>query len=197
MAFKFSDEDKEVKDFTETIPFGVHEVQFTGAIAGETDAGKDFIEIGVVAKDGLEDSARLWFVGGASNISFNTANQVAVHQGKDEEEKVTIRERVEAVNDSQELVDILNDVCASGKLWFSKYYDPKRTYQNQKGETRQSINKNIYGYEPKAKPELMTSPENQPLSKDDPNFATKLAASTKNGKADAASNVPSDDDWAK
>ncbi|MGI9028170.1 MAG: hypothetical protein ACR2FM_05030 [Candidatus Saccharimonadales bacterium] len=186
MAFKFSDEDKEVREFTESIPFGVHEVQFTGADAGETDAGKDFIEIGVVTKDGIEDSARLWFVGGASGISFNTAHAIAVHQGKDDKEKADIRDRIEAVADSQELVDVLNDVCASGKLWFSKYFDPKRTYQNQSGETRQSINKSVYGYEPKEKLELMNTPKEN-VDKVFPG----------NEKVDASSTVPSDGDWAK
>lgn len=156
MSYEFQAEDKEVREFAESIPFGVSEVHFAGAVADATDAGKDFIEVAIISEDGVEDTARLWFTGGAVNISFNTARQIAVHQGQTEEEKQKIRDRFDKVKDSQELADVLNDVCGNGgKLWFTKYYDPTRTYQNGQGQTRKSINKNIYGYEPKLKPELM------------------------------------------
>lgn len=191
MAHKFNDDEKEVKEFSESLPFGVNKVQFTGAITDETDAGKEFVEVGVVNKAGIEDSARCWFVGGASNISFNTLRTIAVHQGKDDEAKAKIRDRVDNVADSQELVDVLNDVCGDGgELWFSRYYDPKRTYEAQDGSVRKSVNKNIYGYEPKEKPELMGDGE---ITKD--NIDKVFPGNEK--VTDAADTVPKDDDWAK
>lgn len=159
MSYSLSKEDKEIKEFSESLPFGVTKVQFTGAIADETEAGKDFIEVGVVNKEGVEDSARCWFVGGAANISFNTLHAIAVHQGKDEKAKQEIRDRMDNCETTDDIVEVLNDVCGNGgELWFTKYYDPKRTYERE-GRTYKSVNKNVLGYEPKEKPELMPNKE--------------------------------------
>jgi hypothetical protein len=188
MAYKFSDEDKEVREFRESLPFGVHEVQFIGAIADVTEAGKDFIEIGMVNKEGIEGAARVWFVGGASNISFNTLHAIAVHQGKDEEEKEKIRKRMDKCVDTDEMVEVLNDVCGNGgKFWYRKEYDPTRKYQNANGETKRSINTNIFGYEPKLRPELM------PAQADENGDPLPGAEKVEPG-SDAAKNIPKD--WA-
>lgn len=188
MAFDFDDDTKKVQEFKETIPFGVSEVQFNGAIADQTDAGKEFIEIGVVNKEGLEDTARLWFVSEQSgNISFNTARQILVHAAKDEKAKAAVRDLADAVKDSQELCDLMNDKLAGAKFWFTKYYDASRTYEAN-GQTRKSINKNVYGYEPRLKPELMPKPANEDGSPLD-------GATPVEPGSDAAAGIP--DDWAK
>jgi hypothetical protein len=155
MAHEFNSEDKEVKEFSERIGFGVNKVQATGFEAGTTDDGKDYIDTGVVTEDGIEETVRSWFTGGASNISFNTFRQIAVHNAKTEEAKAAAREAVDAVKDTDELAALLNTNVSGGELWLTKYLDPKRTYQNSAGQTRPSINTNIMGYEPKLKPELM------------------------------------------
>lgn len=183
MAHNFNDEDKEVREFTKSIPFGVTKVQLTGAVPETSENGKDYIEVGVVTEDGIEDAARCYFVGGASNISFNTLRQIIVHQGKDEEEKQKLRDRVDNVKNSDELAEILNEFTG-GELWFTKYYDPSRTYTTENGTFR-SINKNVLGYEPKLKPELMPKPKGETVD-------TPFGPAT-----DASSNVPSDDSWAK
>lgn len=152
---KLSKDDKEVKEFQQGIPFGVSTVQFTGAVADKTEADKDFIEVGVVDKNGVEDSARLWFVGGAVNISFNTIRQICVHNAKPEN-KDKARDAVDAAEDTEALASLMNEIVGNGgELWFTKYYDPKRTYQAQNGETKRSVNKNVYGYEPNERPDLM------------------------------------------
>ena len=185
MSFNFDDETKQVREFKQTIPFGVSKVQCTGVLADVTEAGLDFIEIGVVNAEGIEDSARLWFTTPQSgNISFNVARAIAVHQGKTEEEKQKIGERVDGVKNSEELAEVLNDVCGNGgELWFTKYYDPQRTYAGKDGQMRQSINKNVYGYEPKLKPELMPKAAN-----DDGTPAT--IDEVVNDNDPAASNIP-------
>lgn len=192
MAYDFTDEDKEIKEFAKRIPFGVSRVQFAGAIADATEDGKEFIEIGVVAENGVEDSARLWFVGGAANISFNTAHQIAVHQGKDEEEKQKIRDRVDACKNTQDLADVLNDVCGNGgELWFTKYYDANgRTYTTENG-TFKSVNKNVVGYEPKPKPELMPKPQSN-----DPQI-DELNKTFPGAEKASGVEIPKDGDWAK
>lgn len=184
MAHNFNDEDKQVREFKESMPFGVNKVQLTGAIAETSDNGKDYIEVGVVNADGVEDSARCYFVGGASNISFNTLRDIVVHQGKDEEEKAKLRDRVDAVKNSDELAEIVNEFIG-GELWLTKYYDPSRTYTTKNGTFR-SINKNVLGYEPKLKPELMPQPKTESTPFGEATTAT-----------DASSTVPSDDNWAK
>lgn len=155
MAYQFNDEDKVEREFAEKLPYGVSKVQLVGATAGETDDGKDWIDLEITTEDGIEDTARVWFTGKAAPYSFNTLRQIAVHQGKDDAEKEKIRAAVEACGTSDELATLLNDKVAGGELWFTKYLDPQRTWQDNDGNTRRSVNKNVYGYEPKEKPELM------------------------------------------
>lgn len=154
MAFNFNEDDKKVQDFGEFIPFGVSQVQFVLAEAGEVN-GKTYIDVFVQDADGLEESARVWFTGGATNISFNTLRQIAVHIMKTEADKAKMGEAMDSVPDTDALVALLNKKCIGGELWFTKYYDPKRTYQSKTGVTKRSINRNVHGYPPKLKPELM------------------------------------------
>lgn len=190
MSYKFSDEDKQVREFKESMPFGVSEVQFVGAAPGETANGKEYVEVGIVNKDGVEDSVKLFFVGGAANISFNTLRDVAVHIAKDDAAKEKTRQLIDGVADVDELCSTLNELCASGQIWFTKYYDAQgRTFTNQYG-TFKSINKNIYGWEPKLKPELMPqkTDDNTELTKD--NVADAFPGSS----TEPANNIP--DNWA-
>lgn len=190
MAYSFNDEDKTVNEFKENIPFGKHEVQITGAMAEVTEAGKDYIAVGVVDVDGVEDEVRLWFTGGASNISFNTLRQVAVHCADDEEAKEAARNKVDACKDNDELAAVISELCSGKKVWYTKYYDATRTYQTENGTFR-SINKNIYGYEPKLKPELM--PKDTAPAK----TAADLVGGEDVTGTDAAAGIPKDEDWAK
>lgn len=187
MAHKFDDEEKTVKEFTDKLSFGVHKVQLVTVEQGETDAGKDFIELTVATADGLEDTARVWFVGGASNISFNTLRQIAVHNAKTDTAKEKARQAVDTVADSAALADLLTENCLGGELWITKYYDPKRTYQAADGSTRKSINKNVYGYEPRLNEALMPRDGQQ----------EELNATFPEGEkatGNAAANIP--DSWA-
>ena len=122
---------------------------------GETEGGKEYVEFTVIGKNEEEDTARVWFTTpAATNYSFNVIRQIIVHNTK-EENKDKARKAVDAVKTTQELVDLLNEKCLGGELWFTKYYNPTRTYENKAGETKRSVDKNVYGYEPKEKPELM------------------------------------------
>ena len=160
MAYSFNDKDKEVKEFSERLPFGVHKVQLVVATADATNEGKEFIELSFVTEDNFEDTVRLWFVGGAANISFNTLHQIAVHNQKTEEKKEKMRQAMDRVADSEELVNLLNDSTIGGEFWVTKFYDPKRTYTNERGTFR-SFNTNAYGYAPKERPELMPEADQQ------------------------------------
>jgi hypothetical protein len=160
MAHKFSDEDKTAEERKDYLPFGVNTVKLVGATAGETESGKDYIEVTVATDDGIEDNARVWFTGGASKYSFQTIQQIVVHSAKTDSAKEKARMEVEKCVDTDEMTNLLNSKCVGAECWVTKYYDPTRTYVNQSGETKKSINTNLYGYEPKLKPELM--PVEQP-----------------------------------
>lgn len=157
MAYSFNDDDKVETntEFTDRLPFGVNDVQLVGAVSAATDAGKDFIELTVTDKDGTEENARIWFTGGASPYSFNTIRQIIVHSAKTDADKEKARQAADNCKDTDELADLLNSKCVGAQLWVTKYYDPVKTYTNVGGETRRSINTNVYGYEPKEKPELL------------------------------------------
>lgn len=155
MSYKLTKDDKMAKERKEYMPFGVNIVKLLGATAGETAAGKDYIELTVQNADGIEDNARVWFTGGASPYSYQTIQQIVVHHAKTDADKEKARLAVEKCQDSDELANLLNSKCEGAELWLTKYYDPSRTYMNASGETKKSINTSIYGYEPKLKPELM------------------------------------------
>lgn len=203
MSYDFNKEDKEIKEFADRIPFGVHQVQLVGAEAGETDVGTNFIEMSIVSANGIEDKARLWFTGGASNISFNTIRQILVHNGKTEEQKAQVRDKVDAAKNTDELAEILT-AFSGAQLWLTKYYDPTRTYTNQAGETKRSINTNVYGYEPKLKPELMPQKSTVDQVLDSvqramPGAELEVPFGSKGDApgSSAASTIPADKDWSK
>lgn len=183
MAYKFNDEDKAASDMAERMPFGVNTVRLVGATAGETEAGKDFIELEVENAEGVTDKARVWFVGGAAKYSFATLRQIAVHNANPSD-KEKARMAVESVADNEALADLLNTNCIGGELWLTKYYDPAKTYQGTDGNEYRSVNTNIYGYEPKSKPELMDAPAQ-----------TAVQATFPGATAEPTANVPSDDAW--
>lgn len=189
MAYKFNDEDKVVEDMAERMPFGVNTVRLVGATAGETEAGKDYIELAVENEAGLTETARVWFVGKASPYSFATLRQIIVHNA-DDKHKEEARLAVESVADNEALADLMNSKCIGGELWLTKYYDPSNTYQGNDGNVYKSVNKNLYGYAPKLKPELM---EGTPAQVSTP-FGNATVA---DAPADAGGTVPPASAWGK
>jgi hypothetical protein len=154
MSYNFTDEDKQAEERKDYLPFGVNTVEIVGATAGETEAGKDYIEVTVKTGD-IEDNARVWFTGGAAKYSFQTIQQIVVHSAKTSADKEKARMEAEKCVNTDDMANLLNSKCVGAECWVTKYYDPTRTYTSQGGETKKSINTNLYGYEPKLKPELM------------------------------------------
>src|SRR5579872_1659397 len=155
---KFSEENKQVSDFSNSnwLPFGVSKVKIGMIDLGGTREGeKEYIEVTLLGENDEEETARVWFTtDNAANYSFNTLRQIYVHNAP-EDKKDVARDTFDKVKDTEDVVKLFNEKLIGGECWFSKYYDPTRTYENQAGETKKSVNKNIYGYEPKLKPELM------------------------------------------
>lgn len=154
---KLNDDNKAVKEFNENnwLGFGRHKVQIVAVGLGQTEAGKEYVEIEVVGEKGEEDTARVWFTSDkAANYSFNVLRQIYVHNAP-EEKKEAARDTMDACKSTEELVDKLQEKLLGGECWFTKYPDPTRTYQAADGSVKQSINKNVYGYEPKERPDLL------------------------------------------
>lgn len=163
---KFTDDNKQVKEMGDYngFSFGVHKVTIGQIELGETDSGKEYVEVTVMGENGEEDTARVWFTTDkAANYSFNILRQIYVHNAP-EKDKDAARDTMDAVKDTEELVAKLNEKLVGGECWFTKYYDPQRSYLDASGNTRRSVNKNIYGYEPKPRPELMQDSENPHLN---------------------------------
>ncbi len=157
---KFSDENKTVREFTNNyFDYGVHNVLIGEVELGQTDAGKEYIEITVVDPGNAEitDSARVWFTSDkAANYSFNVLRTIFVHNTP-EARKDEARDIFDRVQDTETLVQIMQGVKGK-ECWFTKYQDPERTYTAQDGTQRKSVNKNVMGYAPKLKPELIPAP---------------------------------------
>ena len=159
---KFTDENKQVKEFSDQnwFGFGVHKVAIVLIELGNTnpdepEKGKEFVEFTVAGENGEEDTARMWFTSDkAANFSFNVCRQIYVHNAP-EAAKDAARDTMDAVKDTTELVEKMTEKLIGKECWFTKYPDPTRTYLDSNNNTRQSINKNVYGYEPKLREDLM------------------------------------------
>ncbi len=184
MSHKFTPEEKEVSERTggNYFGFGVFKVTIGQIELDETDSGKEYIEVTVLGDNGEEDTARVWFTSPkAANYSFNVLRQIYVHNAP-EEAKDEARDTMDAAKDAEELARLLNEKLIGRECWFSKYPDPTRTYTAKDGTVKLSVNKNVYGYEPKARPELLNA-----------DSATNLLAGAKKVEpgSDAAKNIPS------
>lgn len=186
---KFNEDVKSVKEFSDSnwFGFGVHKVHIGAIELSETESGKEYVEVTVLGDNEEEDSARVWFTSEkAANYSFNVLRQIYVHNAP-EEKKDAARDTMDAVKDTEELVAKLNDRLIGGECWFTKYPDPERTYLDASGNIKQSINKNIYGYEPKPRPDLLPA-DSERLTKDN---LDKHFPGAEEVKGDAANGIPS------
>lgn len=154
---KFSDDNKQVNEFSggNWFGFGVHKVKIMLIENGGTGKDeKEYVEVTVVGNNGEEETARVWFTTDkAANYSFNVLRQIYVHNAP-EPKKDEARTAFDALTTSDELVELMQK-CVGGECWFTKYESPDRTYTNQAGETKKSIDKNIMGYEPKLREDLI------------------------------------------
>lgn len=149
---KFSDAHKaESGNYFE---LGVHPVKIMLVEFAKTDEKepREYVEFTVVHPDNedLEAKARLWFTTDkAIKYTFGIIRGLFTHNAP-EDKKQAIREKVEAVTDTDEL-DKLCQLLIGKDAWLEVSEDPTRTYTNDAGETKPSINRNITGYKPTPK----------------------------------------------
>lgn len=184
---KLNDENKTVTEFNQNwFGFGVHKVHVGLIELGETEAGKEFIEVTLLGDNEEEDTARVWFTSDkAANYSFNVLRQIFVHNAP-EDKKDKARDEIDAITDTKALAELLQKIVG-GECWFTKYPSPDRTYQAKDGSTKKSIDKNIMGYEPKLREDLMPKDEQK-------DALNKTFPGAEAASGSAADNIP--DNWA-
>lgn len=169
---KFSDDNKKVNEFSGGKYFeeGVHLVRISTVTLDKTKDGKEFMEFGVVGtsdEDEREDSVRFWFSSdGAINFSFNRIREIFVHNAP-ESDKDKTRAKFDAIADTEKLEAACIKVLVGKEAWLKVEQNPERTYVNAAGETKNSFDKNLTGYEPKPKSVTTGDPapdNTQPIS---------------------------------
>jgi hypothetical protein len=152
---KFNDDIKKENSSGNYFNYGVHKVHLGAIENGETEAGKEYIELTLLGDNEEEDTARVWFTTDkAANYSFNVLKQIAVHNAP-EKSKDAARDAVDACQDTDELVKLFNEKVVGGECWLSVYPSPDRTYTASDGSVKKSIDKNVAGYQLKERPELL------------------------------------------
>lgn len=191
MSRSISDEAKEFEGNSKSwLDFGVHEVQIMLVESGQTDSGTDFIEFTLVGPNEEEERARVWLTEKSEKYTFATLKSIYTHCAP-EDKKEAAREELEKCKDYDEVVELFNKRCIGKQIWFTKYPDPTRTYINSQGETKQSINTNIYGYAPKPRDDLLPQKDTvHDVSDEDLKNVNKAIPGA---KKDASGGIP--DDW--
>lgn len=129
---------------------GIHKVKIVDVVFGKTDADKEYAEFEVIGEEGEEGKARIWFTtDAAKGYSFNTVRSIFVHNTKDESKKDKTRAMVDAVTNTTELAKLCE--ALKGKECWYAVYKSERTYVGKDGQSRNSFDRNVYGYEPKPK----------------------------------------------
>jgi hypothetical protein len=199
---KLNEENKIVKEFSDKyFDYGVHKVLVGDVTLGGTAEGeKEYIEVEVIDPGDLDitDKVRVWFTTDkAINYSFNLLRQIFVHCAP-EDKKDDAKIMFDQIGDTDTLKQIM-EKCKGRQIWFTKYPDPSRPYTNPAGETKPGISKNIMGYEPKLKPELL--PKDGKVNLDALGIGTEVKDVPFESKGDApgskaTNTVPSSDAWA-
>lgn len=145
---KFNDEHK--VEGGQYFELGVHKVKIMLVEFAKTEdkEPREYVEFTVVhpENDELEAKARLWFTTDkAIKYTFGIIRGIFTHNAP-EDKKQAIREKVDAVKDTDEL-DKLCQLLVGKECWLEVAEDPTRTYEKD-GEVKPSINRNITGYVP-------------------------------------------------
>ena len=127
---------------------GVHEVVITKVALESTKDGKELIKFSLEGTGGEEGEAVLWFTTDkAIKYTFNTIKSIFVHN-VEESKKESTRKKFDTLKNTDELEKAINKVLIGGTAFYTVYENPERTYEKD-GETKNSYDKNIYGYRPK------------------------------------------------
>lgn len=152
---KFTDEILENVDRQPSKYFdiGTHKVVIGLISAGTNDNGKEYIEFTVFdpADNERTGTARLWFTSEkAAGYAISIISTIFVHNTP-EEKRDALRAALKKLTDTVALLDIAQKKLIGKEAFYVVEEDPVRTYTNKNGDTVPSVNRNIYGYDMKAK----------------------------------------------
>lgn len=154
----------ELKAEQQYFQLGIHKVQIATVVQDKTEDGREFFEFTVVddldSKSAMEAKVRLWFHTDPSiKYSFSIIRGIFTHNAP--EDKVeAVKKQLQKVDDTDELIKLCEKALVGKEAWLEVSEDPNRTYQNEAGETKPSINRNITGYEPQPKQVSAPAAEN-------------------------------------
>lgn len=130
---------------------GVHKVKIDSIERDNMDDGRAFLTVKVTGEDDQEGTARLWLhTEGGAKYSLSILSGIVSHSKKTEADKAKVRESFKAINDTDELDSKFLARFKGLEAWY-EVEKTDRTYTNADGETKNSYNRNVYGYEPKPK----------------------------------------------
>ena len=144
---EFNDEHKQEMGGS-FIPEGVHKVKLGLITFEKDDSDRVFADISVFDEEDREGNARLWFhTDGAKKYSFNTLRSIFVHNAPEDKKEAT-REKINNLKNLEEMDAACQELIGK-ECWYLVERDPSRKYVGQDGKERESLNRNVYGYEPK------------------------------------------------
>lgn len=134
---------------------GVHKVQIATVVQGETDDKREFFDFTVVddlkSEDATEATVRFWFhTDGAIKYSFGIIRGIFTHNAPKGKEDA-VKEKLQSIDDTDELIKLCEKALVGKEAWLEVSEDENRTYQNEAGETKPSINRDLTGFEPSPK----------------------------------------------
>lgn len=135
---------------------GVHEVLIEKAERGKTDAGKEYVEFTVKGENDETDTARLWFTTEKScKYALSILAGIASHNKESDVEKQKVKDAFKAITDTDQVDDKFLKKFENDHAFFSVYKSDTRTYTNAAGEEKPSYDKNLTGYKPNPKKDLV------------------------------------------
>lgn len=148
---RFSDEDKE--EMEEFFREGIYEVEIVSVEIKEHSTNKNiYAEIGLKGKQGQEGTASLWFTDKSKKFSIDTVRKILVHHQETEEKKQLVRDTIAKVDNLFKFQGIMTKMIGC-QAWYKVEKNGKTYSDEETGETKDSYNKNIYGFKPTMKSE--------------------------------------------
>lgn len=150
---KFNDEHKKDNMGGDFIPEGVHKVKIVDINFDKDTQDREYVEFTVADEENRAGTARMWFTTDAAiGYTFSIIRGIFVHNAP-EGKKDEIREQIDKMTDSAELEKACK-VLIGKEAWY-QVVKTDRTYETTDKDgnpvTRNSYNRNLYGYEPTPK----------------------------------------------
>lgn len=151
---------------------GIHKVQIATVLQGftEEETPREYFDFTVVddlnSPDPTQTDVRLWFhTDKAIGYSFSIIRGIFTHNAPEGKEEA-IKKQLAKVTETDELIKLCEKLVGK-EAFLTVEEDDNRTYKNDAGEIKPSINRNITGYEPQPKKVSAPAATSAPEAKSD------------------------------